>query len=338
MEYTSCNWIQHGLNFEPAHIEMCCLRCHVGNGNLFIQTGYSGQPIDWDNFFKLKQKFIDVNKKGNIDPRCEGCFNLERKDWNDKERYFSFIHFNHWTHCNCNCKYCFTDHQKQFFNNLPHYNVLPIVKDIFDKNLFRPGGEITFAGGEPTILEEFEELIHFLLDNAEGIKMRIHTSGIKFSPAVARGVSENKIDIVISMDAGTAETYKNIKNQDSFNKVYENTKKYAKAQRDTNQSNVLTKFIIFPEYNDSLEEIERWLSLSAKAGVRGIILDIEHEWFKLQRESSSMPTHILEQIKYINKRAKELNLRIELYNSARHLEENPEQFPKRDFCPNPYKS
>ncbi len=337
MEYTSCNWIQHGLNFEPAHLEMCCLRCHVGGGSVILQTGYSGQKINWDEFFQLKQKFIEDNKKGIIDPRCEGCFNLETKEWDESEKYFSYLHFNHWTHCNCNCKYCFTDYKKDFYNTYKHYSVLPIVKDIFENNLFRSGGEITFAGGEPTILAEFEELINFLLDNAEDIKMRIHTSGIKFSPAIARGVSEQKIDVVVSMDAGYPRTYKKIKNQDSFDKVYENSKNYAKAQVDPNQSNVLTKYILFPEYNDSLDEIERWLQLTAKADIRAIILDIEHEWFKIQRNNSSIPAHILEQVEYIKKRAEELNLRIEMYNSARHLEENLDQFPKRNFYPNPYK-
>lgn len=335
MEYTSCNWIAHGLNFEPQHIEMCCLRCHVGNGSLRIQTPYNGEKIDWDDFFALKKEFVDVNKKGNIDPRCEGCFNLEHRNWDDEERYFKFIHFNHWTHCNCKCIYCFTEHDKEHFNSQPNYNILPVIKDLFANNLFRPGGQISFAGGEPTILGEFEELLHFLLDNIQDTGIRIHTSGIKYSPAIARGIRESKLDVVVSLDAGYAKTFKEIKGVDCLDKVLENTKKYAEAQPEDKQNLVMTKFIIFPEYNDSLDEIEKWLQETLKAKTKAIIIDIEHEWFSIQRKINAMPDHINEQMAYIHRRADELGLDIVLYNSARYLEENPQNFTKKDFLPNP---
>lgn len=336
MEYTSCNWITHGLNFEPRHIEMCCLRCHVGGGSVDIQTGYNGEPINWDDFFELKKKFVDENKQGKIDPRCEGCFNLEHINWDDEDRYFKYIHFNHWTHCNCKCKYCFTDYQKDFYNAQTHYNVLPIVKDLFAHNLFRPGGQISFAGGEPTILGEFEELIHFLLDNAEDINMRIHTSGIKYSPAISRGISEGKIEVVVSLDAGYPETFKDIKGFNCLETVLENTKKYAEAQSEDNKNLVMTKFIFFPEYNDSLDEIEKWIQSNVNAGVKSVIVDIEHEWFKIQRDIHAMPNHIHEQMAYIKKRCNELGIQHTLYNSGRYLDENPQNFTNKDFLPNPY--
>lgn len=325
MRFTSCNWLIHGLNFEPEHIEMCCLRCHVGGGNVIFKTGYNGEKIDWNELFKLKRKFVEDNKKGIIDPRCEGCFNLQHKDWDDEGLYFNYIHFNHWTHCNCKCIYCFTDHKKEYFNSKPHYNVLPIIKDMFERKLFRPGGEITFAGGEPTILEEFEDLLNFLLDN-DVHNITIHTSGIKFSPAIQRGVREGKVNLVVSMDSGTADAYKKIKIFQHFDKVWENTKKYAEAQQPDNKNRVETKFIFVPGINDKQEEIEKWLELNEQSGVNSIVIDIEHEWYKIQREKKTMPQHILDQIYYIHKVAEEKNIRVILYNSARYLVENSQDF------------
>ena len=59
MKYNSCNWITHGMNFEPGHIEMCCLRCHVGGGNLYVKQPYNGEPLDWDEIFELKKAFVE---------------------------------------------------------------------------------------------------------------------------------------------------------------------------------------------------------------------------------------------------------------------------------------
>lgn len=325
MEYTSCNWLIHGLNFEPEHLEMCCLRCHEGGGNVIFKTGYNGETINWDELHELKKKFVEDNKKGIIDPRCEGCFNLQHKHWDDEKFYFNYIHFNHWTHCNCKCTYCFTDYAKDYFNSKSHYSVLPIIKDMFEHKLFKPGGEITFAGGEPTILEEFEDLINFLLDN-DVHNITIHTSGIKFSQGIQRGVSEGKINVVVSLDSGFAPTYEKIKIYQHFDKVWENTKKYAQVQSEDDRRFVSTKFIFVPGVNDTQEEIESWLNLNIQNGVRSIVVDVEHEWFKIQRESKIMPQHIMLQLQHIIETAETNEMKIVLYNSARYLIQNQKGF------------
>ena len=332
MKFNSCHWILHGMNFEPAHLEMCCLRCHVGGGNVFIKTGYHGEPLDWNEIFALKQPFIEENKRGEINPKCEGCFNLYEKDWDEDEHYFNYLHFNHWTHCNCKCIYCFTDYNKEFYNTQPHYNVLPIIQDMFDKNLFRPGGEITFAGGEPTILEEFEDLLDLLVEHKDVVpKVIIHTSGIKYSPAIARGIQAGKVDVVVSMDSGSSETFKIIKNVNAYEKVVENTRKYAEAELIENPPLVGTKFILMPNINDNIEEAEKWLSVTKECGARSIVVDIEHQWFRVQREKSAFPQHGRDVLHYILQRAEELELQVTLYNSARYFIENEQDFPNYDF-------
>lgn len=337
MKFNSCNWITHGLNFEPGHIEMCCLRCHIGGGNLYVKLDYKGEKIDWDELFALKEPFIQENKKGKINPKCEGCFNLQEKEWHELIPYFNYLHFNHWTHCNCKCIYCYTDHNKEFFNSQRYYNVYPIIKEMVDKNLLRATGEITFAGGEPTILEEFEDLIDLFIENKVN-KVVIHSSGIKYSPAIARGISAGIVDVVLSLDAGCRETFKKIKNVDAFDKVVETAKMYAQAEKPENQPLVATKFILMPNINDNIQEAEKWLKVTSDCGIRSIVLDMEHEWFVTQREKAALPQHCRDVLKYIKKRAKELNLQIILYNSAKYFLDNEQDFPNYDFIPYTYAS
>ena len=93
MKFKSCNWITHGMNFEPGHIEMCCLRCHVGGGNLYVKKPYNGEPLDWNEIYQLKKAYIDENKRGEINPKCEGCFNLWEKEWFEQKLYFNYLLF-----------------------------------------------------------------------------------------------------------------------------------------------------------------------------------------------------------------------------------------------------
>lgn len=221
--------------------------------------------------------------------------------------------FNHWTKCNCKCNYCFTSEDFEAFAKRPNYSIYEQIKTLAERGQLRPGGEIGFGGGEPAILEEFEPLVNLLLDY--GIdNIRVHSSGIKFSPAMARGISEGKLNVVVSVDAGTPETYLKIKNVPTFDKVWENIGKYVEAQTE-NKGLARTKYIICPGVNDNEEELEKWLQLTDEAGVRFIILDIECEWYLNNKDN--IPQHIYDLIKYGRQRAKELNfIRCDLYDRA----------------------
>ena len=318
-KYTSCHWILHGLSFENDHIEMCCLCCHKGGGRLYIKENYSGKDLTWDNIFDLKQKFINENKENIINDKCEGCFNLSNRDWDDNEKYINYIHFNHWTKCNSDCIYCYTAWDKKNYQKKQHYNVLPIIKELFKKKLFKPGGEITFAGGEPTILEEFDDLNKLLLKNGAD-RITVHSSGIKFSKAIEKGIKEQKLHVCLSADSGTREMYKIIKRVDCFDKFWKNVKKYANAQVDNAKNFVETKYILIPDVNTNKEEINKWLELNIKNGVKSIVIDIENEFCKKLREKNvETPTYLIDICKYIIEKSKEYNLNLIDYNNFRYL-------------------
>ncbi len=319
-EYTSCHWLQHGLSFENDHIEMCCLCCHKGGGHLYIKEDYNGTNVSWDEILKLKEKFIADNKQGRTDPRCEGCFNLVCRGWADEEPYINYIHFNHWTHCNCNCIYCYTKWNKQEYNSRPHYRAFPMIKELFKKNLFKAGGEVTFAGGEPTMLNEFEDIVYFLLKNGAD-RITVHSSGIKYSRAIEDGIKDKILSVCLSADAGTRDVYKAVKGVDKFDKFWGNAKKYARAQKNIeNKIYVETKFILIPEINTTRVEIDKWLEHTVEAGIKSIVVDIENEYCKkLRADNAKKPQYLIDLCRYIIERAKELELRVVDYNNFSYL-------------------
>ncbi len=318
-EYTSCHWIQHGLSFESNHIKMCCLCCHKGGGRIVITDKFDEKKFDWKTFLGIKQKFIDENIKGIIDPRCDGCFNLVKRGWDDNEKYISYIHFNHWTRCNCDCIYCYTNWDKKNFNTKPYYNVFPVIKKLFEEKLFRPGGEITFAGGEPTILKDFDKLILYMLKNGAD-RITIHSSGIKYSKGIEKGIKEKKVSVCLSADSGDKDMYKKIKRVDKFDIFWKNAKKYAKAQPDDNKKLVETKFILIPEFNATKEQIDKWIDLNIETGIKSIVLDIEDVYCQdLRNKKKQIPEYLVDLCGYIIEKAKEYKLNLVEYNNFRYL-------------------
>ncbi len=320
-KYLSCEYIQHGFNVDYSDIKMCCFNCHEGGGRQILIDNYNGEKIDWKKFFKEKRQMREQNKAGITLERCKGCIFLKEREWDDED-YIDFMVFNHWTKCNCKCMYCFTEGGWDHFNARENYNMFPVIKELAEQGYLRPGGEVGFGGGEPAVLEEFEPMVQLLLDYGMD-NIRVHSSGIKFSPAIARGISEGKLNVVISVDSGTEETYKKIKRVPCFDKVWENIRYYAKSQTE-NKGLARTKYIIIPGVNDTIEELEKWFQLTVEAGIRWIVLDVEGGWYEHHKDN--IPQYLYDLLEYGIQRAKELNMiNCELYDRASHMKRHKKE-------------
>ena len=306
--YYSCPWLEHGIAFFPKKLAFCCHCGHTSGGHTLIRNNYNGQQIDWQRFNKIKQMFRNFHKKGKINETCIGCSYLEYKKW-DNEDYISNMYISHWTHCNSKCIYCYEYQNPEEFKN-SNYKVLPILKSMHETGNLRQGGMIYFGGGEPTILNEFEDLIYYLLDNFYwGI--RVHSSGIKYSNAMARAIEEVRGYMIISVDAGSKEIYKKIKQVDCYEKVIDNLRKYALKTSYKGRYLVSGKYIIIPGINDTKEELEKWIQTNYNMGLWTTSLDLEESWYL--KHQDNIPKYILDLINYVRKRSKQLNTNFEAY-------------------------
>lgn len=148
--------------------------------------------------------------------------------------------------------------------------------------------------------------------------MRVHSSGIKFSPAIENAIREGALNVVISIDSSSPDIYKRIKRVDCYNKVIENIKKYAQANAE-GYGLMTSKYIIIPHINDNIPEIENWIQQTRKLGSRWLALDIEDVWYKMNR--NNIPNYYLDLVNYVIDRAKDLDMKIELYDRAKGLKQ-----------------
>ncbi len=303
-KYVSCDLIEHGLDFFTDSINFCCRIPPTDKGYKKIIENYYGELIDWKNFFKIKRGYRNQMKKGDIIPECRGCHYLEEKEWDDED-YISFINFNNWTICNEHCVYCWLNDKDK-----PHqtqYNVYPAIKDMAEKGYLRKGGHITIAGGEPSVAPEFDDLIKLFIDY-DLSSIRVLTNATKFSKIVEDGIRLGKVNIVVSVDSGTQDTFIKVKRYDFYNQVWENIKKYASVQPQADR--VKTKFILIPDVNSSKEEIDSWLDKSVEAGVKYVAFDVEMMWYNENKDN--IPPYVFELISYTLDKIKEKNLQVEL--------------------------
>ena len=247
------------------------------------------------------------HKKGKIHKNCIDCPFLKEGPWHNSKRQIKYLYLSHWLTCNSKCIYCYTAQHPELLVTGKQYRLLPQLQDMHKKGILTNDAEVSFGGGEPTLLDEFENIMTYLLDNYFwGI--RVHTSGILYSPSIARAINEIRGYVVVSVDAGTAETYEKIKKVPCYDKVRDNIRRYALQTNFLGRFLVGAKFIIIPGINDTKEEIEKWLLANKEAGLYTTVIDIE-----------DIPKHILNLIKYAKKRSKQLGTNFELYERLQNL-------------------
>jgi len=306
-EYISCEELEYGIHFDYSGLFHCATYFHSEANNIPVApiTGNLNE-----NFKKLiAQKKYDksLHKAGKIIPRCKGCFQLEKKVWK-KSCKISRIAISANKKCNCDCIYCTTHRNKKILNQLPDIPIYDFLIKMLKENLIENKCEIQFGGGEPTLHYEFEKIMNLFISKPE-FKMRIHTSGVKYSESIAKAITLTKCHVITSLDSGNPELYRKIKNTDGFSSVIQTISEYCEAQKYSKEpTQVALKYIIIPEINDTEDFILEFLTVAKQIGCNAVRCDVENNWYKRYRNDINKLRRILYLMKFFDTKAKEMDL------------------------------
>lgn len=306
MKYKSCFLLEHGISINKNKIESCCIVNKDNSGHPLLINNYNGERIDWQELIKIKREAIKAQQKTGYPP-CKNCLSLIENDW-EQEDYITNINFNHWSNCNSNCVYC----SSVFHNSNTQYSILPWIKELIKLNLFKQGGDITFQGGEPTLLKEFDEIVELFLNL--NTKIRVHSSGILYSKSIEEGIKKGLLTVIISPDSGEKRLYEKIKRVPCFEKVWKNIKTYKETSKQVGSHLVCVKYIIIPGINDSIKDLDNWFYMVKKSDVKNVMVNLEYLYAKYNKSNYS--EHIFLLMDYIRDKAEKLGLNCEFIESC----------------------
>lgn len=308
-KFESCNYIEHGMVLDHCNrIRFCNNFNPRYGGRPIIYENYHGEKIDWKDFFRIKRELRQKYRDGSCPELCKDCVNTECKEW-DEEDYIDYLLLTPWVPCNSNCIYCQAPRDKEVLANTKVYKVLPLIKDMIKNNILKKDGTIDFAGGEPTIYREFESLLSEFIKN-DFTKIIIHTNAIKKSRSIIKGLKKGVVRILVSIDAGSKEVHKKVKQVNSYDSVWKTLKEYAKNQpKDADY--VKAKYIIVPGLNDSEEELALWIDKCKEINIKSVVLNLDFNWLNNNVDGDLI--HIYNLMKFAQNKTKELGMRCELY-------------------------
>lgn len=238
------NWIIHENHFT------CC--CAEGNKPEFdnhrpdVKAGITSLE-------KLRYELIDGIIP--LPKPCCGCYQY-KPCYIFKSRKMNSFNFSFQGWCNYKCKYC-SAHQpskKEYNDNfsLEQYLIelekIDAINDIFS---------VLFAVGEPTLNEKRFGLYQHCKEKQYFLDVFSNCS--VFDEELFQMAHEIPVIIRKSFDAGTPETYKQIKGVDCYGKVLENLKHYMQAPYFA----LNPKYLFMPGINDNETDVKNFVKLCA---------------------------------------------------------------------------
>lgn len=303
--YLSCEDFMHTLSFYPEGVRHCMFLSQEHAPEPIIVDNSSDKPLDLDKIFEYKQNVEAEREKGKFKDVCKKCFKAKKQIYS-KQNYINQVLISHSNDCNAKCVFCY-NHPEEKTEYKP-YDVLACLKQLTP--YFMHGCEMNFGGGEPTMWNDFDDIINFALEN-NFYKINISTNGTRFSQKLADALKAQKVSLTVSTDTADAELFMKIKGID-LNLVIDNLKKY--IEYDTSQYSIINKFIIIPSVNDTKEQINKWVALNEKLGINNLALDVEALYFNQNREH--IDPNIRNLLKYAKNMITDKKLNCILYSFA----------------------
>ena len=264
-EYYSCDYLEKGISFYYNDLIYTCYYVgYIKDKGIIGEISETG--INIDELIENKRKLILASSKRNIEG-CKNCPQLKKKKWrNSEEIKINDIVLNHYLLCNLKCTHCGYIENMKEVKDTETDKIITAIQKLDKAGLLEADSIFDVGEGEPSINKDMDSLISYLLDKKYA--MHINSNGTKYKDIYSNGINYGLINLTLTPDAGTEESYYKIKGKNLFNTVWNNIGKYSSA---TN-GNVVVKIIL---QRDNLNDGREFIDLCEKTGIKKVIVDLD---------------------------------------------------------------
>jgi len=241
---------------------------HISSNNIWICCAVPDedkmQSIQYDNLKDGLESYYNAVSaivkriKSSQSTMCDDCVYLQEDFWSITPRVNCFIFEGDFKgdFCNFKCCYCgkaalyeegYRKEGRDFLDTLRQ------IGELFDK------GEISLnlANGEITSRPDCDEILEFVQSKQWPVILTTNASIYKEKVAdlICAGLM---YFMIVSLDAGTSETFHKVKGVDCFDIVAENLRQYSALGAD-----IKLKYILLEGLNDNDEDIDNFVEIVA---------------------------------------------------------------------------
>ena len=265
LEYKkSCSFLGHFIDYRVDNFSPCC----VSNKSAIKTSGSVQERIaHWKDYVI---KLADDIKNG-VPNACDGCKQLKDGFYpreNGKLDYICFATNHPGDVCNLRCSYCFVQNRFEKFKEtkegMTTYETIRQLSQLPEYD--NPNITIELSNGEICVNKYCNEIFDILLKSKW--KVRFVTNMTVYNEKFAEFLKTGRtVNVLTSLDSGTAETYKKIKQVDCLDRVVENLKKYP-----LEKANLRLKYIFLEGINDNETDVDGFYRIVKDVNCKAIMI------------------------------------------------------------------
>jgi pyruvate-formate lyase-activating enzyme len=312
-----CRFMNNFVTAHTQYMSSCCFargpRISYKHTKQFKTIQKEDIEAACDELLSWREENIDKLRR-NKKTSCYGCQYLTYSRFNKKEHISSNLINGEFKGCTCNirCIYCAEQQYLHGENQqeLTTYDVLSVLKSRFPH--IHHG---ISCAGELSVLPDRESILTTYLQN--GWSMQIMTNAVVYNKKMFELLKNRESEMIISLDCGTGETCKRVKQIEAYEKIIRNVFKYAESG-----GRIQLKYVMLPDINDNLTDINGFLSVADKIRPESIALSFDlfeyHNSIKTgllnheQGFNSKMSEQVFSIFTYFVARIHELGLKVRL--------------------------
>ena len=222
-----------------------------------------------DDFLKMRKDWLNQLNANPKKSPCFGCALFCEEYCDDDYKIYTVTYgTTDLSLCNFKCGYCSsgTVGDTSFCDSDNKHSFKELVETLERRNLISPiWTTLGMGSGEITVDLNRKELYEL----ANKYYTQYFSNGSIFAPEIDVSLKANKAELVVSIDAGTEETFCKIKKVNLFNEVCDNMLKYS---TEGGNENICLKYIFIPDVNDNDTDFSGFAELCGKVKPRRVII------------------------------------------------------------------
>lgn len=268
-KYLSCPFLESMLIVGTDELCFCCTIPDWGGAKPAVaQEGNAKKDIE--NAIKYKNQLIaDLQNPEKVTP-CTGCCML-KETYYRVDRKFLEVAFGQDYPCNLSCIYCSIPthkgnvrYNKDLLQRALAFDPVGFIKELETQKTISKGSSFILSAGEITVAPRVNEI----LDAVSGYRVRVNSNAVLFNEKIAELCSRSDGScLLVSVDAGTRETYRRVRGADAYEQTKETLRRY--RGKDVN---LILKYIIVPE-NCGRSDLDGFAELAAELTVDTVIIN-----------------------------------------------------------------
>lgn len=301
----SCSFLQKALIYDRTGDMRFCWRTPCPT--ISTNNGLSAKQL-----LKLRNTLIEEIKTGKKTSHtaCAGCPQIGETFYPKTPKSWSVNYFCQ-SICNYRCSYCTISDAPELDEGTGKCTLDEVIQSCKQEQMLSEDYSVILStGGEPLLHSKRKEFYEAF----NGAELVINTNGSIYDPDLADLMNREKVLLLTSVDAGTAETYAQVKGTGlhAYEKVKENLSKYANASIGI----VALKYLFVPGVNDNQIDVDGFIQFCEESGAMFVVISLDY--FSID----NVTEHTKSIIHYLNMELSKRNILCVPYTAWETIEYN----------------